>query len=144
MKVNIAIDPGETGGLAFQDENNRFWVCKMPSTVHDLADLLSEYEVNTVIVEKVGGYMPGNSGPAAVKFARHCGEIDGVLAAMKIPHKFVLPSKWMNEFIGKPPKDKTKRKKKIKTKCQQLFPNLKITLAVSDALGILCYLIKEG
>ena len=102
--------------------------------------------------------MPGNSGPAAAKFARHCGHIEMALIALDIPSDpSVLPSKWQTFFIGKPnypkiPKEiqgkarkqilakrKTERKNKIKAKAQALYPHLKITLATSDALGILTW-----
>ena len=80
------------------------------------------------------------------------------LIALDIPSDpSVLPSKWQTFFIGKPnypkiPKEiqgkarkqilakrKTERKNKIKAKAQALYPHLKITLATSDALGILTW-----
>jgi hypothetical protein len=169
MKLMLAIDPGASGGLAWKRDGEQVEICKMPATVKDLVEKLDEIvpyprQENGVmcLIEKVGAYMPGNSGPAAAKFARHCGMLEGVLVAMNIPFQDVTPAKWEHSFIGKPnwPKidpdipDKTKkkirserkakRKNMIKEKAQRLNPHLNITLATSDAVGMLAYLQMNG
>ena len=161
----IAIDPGFSGGIAWWFSNGMVDVIKMPNTPRDIKDSLewmknrrSSSETVFCYMEKAGDYMPGNSGPAAAKFARHCGHIEMALIALDIPSDpSVLPSKWQAYFIGKPnypkiPKEiqgkarkqilakrKTERKNKIKARAQALYPHLKITLATSDALGILTW-----
>lgn len=157
----IAIDPGATGGIAWEYDYKYEYVIKMPDTPRDIEEhlrsLIAMSEDNFCYLEKVGQYMPGNAGPAAVKFARHCGVLEGIIVSLGIPYKEVLPAKWQNYFIGKPnypkiPKEiqgkarkqilakrKTERKNKIKAKAQALYPHLKITLATSDALGILTW-----
>jgi len=164
----FAIDPGQAGGLAWAFKNGRLniWTSKMEKTPADIYNQIkgirdAESEPFCYI-ERVGGYMPGNSGPAAVKFAKHCGHLEMALIALGIPYIEVLPSKWQHEFIGKPnypkiPKEiqgasrkqilakrKQERKNKIKAKAQALFPYLKITLATADALGILYYGLKQS
>jgi hypothetical protein len=160
----IAIDPGASGGIAYDIDGATACVA-MPGTVKDIADEIKNlipYPNNVAgvfcLIEKVGGYMPGNSGPAAAKFARHCGVLEGILVTLSVPFDDVLPAKWEQWLIGKPdypkfPKDilpadksrilserKRERKNKIKEKVQRLYPHLNITLATADAVGILAYL----
>ena len=146
MKVLIAIDPGINGGIAWREDDGRVFCQKMPDTTAELCteleNLQAMYRSDTFcMVEKTGTYMPGNSGPAAVKFARHCGAIDGVLAGLAIAHDHIAPSKWMRQFLGAVPKDKKQRKNTIKAKAGRLYPHLKVTLATADALGILTVIV---
>lgn len=141
----IAIDPGANGGIAWHD-GEIVRATKMPESPYLLAGELSEISRRTyrkVYVENVGKYVPGNSGPASVKFARHVGNIEGILAALGISYDFVAPTTWMKSFLTTVPKDKKQRKHAIRDKAQRLFPHLKVTLATSDALGILCYATEK-
>lgn len=156
IKMLIGIDPGAEGGLSWEF-NEKIHARKMPDTPRDICDFLRElatladgYGEVKCIVEKVGGYMPGNSGPAATKFARHCGNLEGILIALNIPFVQVTPQKWMKYFIGvrtypaymTSAQKKTRRKNLIKKKCQELYPHLRITLSTADALGILDYAMR--
>lgn len=149
----VAIDPGAQGGIVY-DYGNAVHAVKMmkdPGEIYaflkGLVLIIDGYESVVCYVEKVGGYMPGNSGPAAVKFARHCGHIEAFLLALKIKTHYIAPVVWMNYFVGKIGypggmpgcKRKTLRKNIIKAKAQELYPDVKITLAIADALGILSY-----
>ena len=150
----IGVDPGSVnGGIAYEFRGEVF-AKKMPETKENIyaefaaISLLADgYENAVCYLEKVGGYMPGNSGPAAVKFSRHCGNLEMMLIALKIKYIEVSPQKWMNYFIGRIDypdgitvcKKKTLRKNIIKKRAQAIYPHLKVTLALSDALGILNY-----
>ena len=157
MKTIIAIDPGAAGGIAF-DRDGKVFAYKMPDTLADIRDLMSCYidPSNAIIYcERVGTYMPGNSGPSAATFAEHVGALKGIICCLRIPVIFPTPATWMNHFIGKQSYEKKvegttpqawkivlsrrkqERKNKIKAKAQELYPHLKVTLALSDALGIL-------
>ena len=170
MKTIIGIDPGAGGGLAFNFDGE-VTAHNMPDTLADIRDLLENIEPRDSVIycERVGTYMPGNSGPSAAKFSEHVGALKGIVCALRIPVHFPTPAQWMHAFIGKPtypplpklppltkPKTaeykeiekkrktisahrKQERKNKIKAKAQQLYPHLKVTLAISDALGILWY-----
>ena len=153
----IGIDPGSNGGIAYEF-NGEIFAKKMPETKENIYSELASislmadgFEHTVCYLEKVGGYMPGNSGPAAVKFSRHCGNIEMALFALKIKCIEVPPQKWMNYFVGKlnypvgltPHKKKTLRKNIIKKRAQTIYPPLKVTLALSDALGILNYGIND-
>lgn len=154
----IGIDPGSNGGIAYEFRGEIF-AKKMPETKENIysefaaISLLADgYENSVCYLEKVGEYKTGNSGPAAVKFARHCGNIEMALIALKIKYIEVSPQKWMNYFIGRIDypdgitvgKKKTLRKNIIKSRAQVLYLHLKVTLALSDALGILNYGIDDN
>lgn len=165
MNLLIAIDPGISGGIAY---GNRDWVTveKMPETPKDICTLLETLKTKCdklfCYIEDVGQYREGNSGPAATKFAEHCGCLKGFLIALRISHDKAPSSKWQHYFIGKPnwpkiPKEiqgkekrkilakrKQERKNKIKVKAQALYPDLTVTLAVSDAIGIFRWGLAQG
>jgi len=141
MKV-LAIDPGASGGFAWTDGNGDVCAVKMPATMTEQLDLLRTLALElqpTAVMEKVGGYQPGNSGPAAATFARHCGQLEAALYVLGVPVRLVLPTRWMRA-IGVPAKlEKGERKNAIKEIVARRFPHLKVTLATADALGMLIY-----
>lgn len=135
-----AIDPGKTGALAFHnpDSDVPVWVTPMPETLTDLRDLMDEHSHYTVIVERQNGLMRGKGIGQIQKFIRGCGEIDGVLVGLQIPHDHVLPNTWMRGLIGS-----AKGKKAIKDKVQRLYPHLRVTNNTADALGILAWALER-
>lgn len=136
----IAIDPGISGGIAWI-ENNNVQAIKMPESPMDIYERLSSIKNDQTycILERVGGYVSGNSATAAVKFARHFGNLEMALLALQIPTETVAPTVWMKNVCGSLPKEKKDRKNKIKEIMQQMYPYLKITLSTADALGLLTY-----
>ena len=139
MKRIATIDPGVNGGIAWIDEDGIAQAQKMPDTLHDLIDSLRSLKVSGIddmVIEKTGTYRPGNSGPAAAKFARHCGQVEGVAATLGFSVEQVPPATLMKK-LGSLPKDKAERKLAIKNIVQLKYPHLKITLNTADALGIL-------
>ena len=142
MKIYIGLDPGKSGGVAFILENS-LYTFKCPSTVHDMVEEINfcnklgpEYDIFAV-VEKVWSF-PGQGVRSVFTFGENYGTWLGILATLKIPHKLVVPNKWMKHF-GSMPKDKRKRKNFIKSLAQQLYPNTKITLSTSDAVMLAVY-----
>ena len=142
----LAIDPGVSGGIAWED-GDIIQVEPMPKEMTAQADMIRELalEFNGIkaVMEKVGTYMPGNSGPAAVKFARHCGNLEAILYCYGISTNQISPQKWM-KALGPFPKDKKERKNAIKEKMSRLYPHLTVTLKTADALGLLTYAIESG
>ena len=140
MKGIIAIDPGMNGAIAWIDQDSIVHAENMPDTYTEIADFLRAIYIkmkgSECVVEKVGTYQPGNSGPAAVKFARHCGNIEGILYCLGISTTQIPPQTWMKK-LGALPKDKKDRKNKIKEMMASKYPHLKVTLKNADALGIL-------
>lgn len=141
----IAIDPGASGAIVF-DTPDGLYIEKMPETQRDVFDLLTLAHLsgnNICTIEKTGGYMPGNSGPAAVKFARMCERVEMGAICCGLGVDLVPPQKWM-KYLGALPKDKKDRKNAIKAAMQRRFPNIKITLWNADALAIYCWAKEHG
>lgn len=139
----IGIDPGVNGGIAVYscDVKKIVEVAKMPGTPQELLTFLRVYKCNSVCyLERVQG-MPGNSASAMFNFGRGFGQIEMALLALKIPYTEITPQKWQKELqLGhKGSKTSTQWKNKLKERAQQLYPNLKITLATSDSLLIVEY-----
>jgi len=145
----LAIDPGASGGLAWNDVDGTVHAEPMPVGMTAQADKIREIILSRVtsaiecVIEKVGGYMPGNSGPAAAKFARHCGNLEAILYCYGVPTYQVSPQKWM-KALGPFPKDKKERKNAIKEKMGRLYPHLSVTLKTADALGLFTYTIEDN
>ena len=145
MKRLLAIDPGMSGGCAWIDVDGIVQAVKMPATLVDISELLQELKasgITDVIMEKTGTYRHGQSGPASVKFARHCGNLEGLLVGLGFALEEVPPNTWMKK-LGTMPKEKKDRKNHIKSIVQMKYPHIKVTLATSDALGIMYAYTKE-
>ena len=143
MRRILAIDPGANGGFAWIDEDGIVHAQKMPDGMTAIADRIVELKhqgATEAVMEKVGGYMPGNSGPAAATFARHCGHLDATLYCAGLPCELVAPTVWQRPMNL--PKDKKQRKAAIKETMQRRYPHLRVTLSTADALAILTYFLK--
>lgn len=144
----IAIDPGNNGGITIYSAEDKRVIesIKMPATPQELLNILKIYSFNSVCyLEKVQG-LPGMSGGGMFTFGRGYGHLEMALLCCKIPTVSVTPQKWQKELqLGnRGNKSTTEWKNKLKAKAEQLFPYLRITLAVSDSLLILQYAkIKE-
>lgn len=140
MKI-ITIDPGASGGIAWTDDGV-IRAVPMPEGMSAQADMIrtirAEHPGIRGVVEKVGTYVPGNSGPAAATFARHCGHLDAILYCYGIPTEQVAPTVWM-KALGVLPKDKQERKRAIKEAMARRYPHLVVTLKTADALGMLTW-----
>ena len=83
MTLILAIDPGLSGGIAWQDDAGKIHAKPMPEDMTSQADLIREivggHSLYSAIMERTGTYVPGNSSPAAVTFARHCGNLEAIL-----------------------------------------------------------------
>ena len=152
MKAILAIDPGQSGGLAWCGIGNGcVCISPTPETETDYADLLrglrddakAEGVELIAYVEKVGGFAGKKQpGSAMFKFGFGCGVIEGALRALCIATIYVRPQEWQKAFsIGTAAscESKTVWKNKLKAEAQRRYPQLKVTLAVADALLILSY-----
>lgn len=149
-KIIIGIDPGANGGIAVLDNvGNVIDVTKMPATPQDILNYLNIYRMRAdaeqcptvCYMEAVGTGIPGQSSKATATFARHCGHLDMALLALGVPTNTVTPQKWEKSYQLGSSKGVAKNawKNKLKAKAQQLFPKVKMTLAICDALLIAEY-----
>ncbi len=166
MKTIIGIDPGAGGGIAIMRPDNIPEAYAMPSTIKDIHDALLQVRLLAptgvmAYCERVGTYMPGNSGPSAATFAEHVGVLKALLIANGIPHEFPTPRTWMDAYIGKQKYSQKKadfdpkawkailaqrkkdRKNKIKERSQQLYPDMVVTLKTADALGLMWWGLQQ-
>lgn len=146
--IYIGIDPGKSGGIAMIDSSDPLLIkqsqaTKMPETETDLFDLVKRLKSDNCfcMLEKVHS-MPAQGVKSVWTFAQNYGSIRMALIAARIPFETVTPQTWQ-KYLGivKRGKEesKTKFKNRLKAKAQELFPELKITLAIADALLIAEY-----
>ena len=147
VKLTIAVDPGLSGGIAYQRDRQPAQAVAMPATEGDLVvflrDLTSDAKDAVAFVEEVSGYV-GVAQPAsgAFKFGRNFGFVLGVLQTLKVRIELVRPQRWQKSLgLGSASgcASKTEWKNKLKGAAQRLYPSLKPTLATADALLILDY-----
>lgn len=140
----IAIDPGQSGGVAVF-ENNSTVVWPMPETVGDLiAELrvLKERNGSAMVfleelVKHTGKKLPAST---MAVYARNYGNIEGACQALGLRLELVTSGKWQKHFaLGTARSCENKRvwKNKLKAEAQRRYPDIKITLATSDALLML-------
>jgi len=149
----IGIDPGKSGGIGFVRPPEAACAIKMPDTIKDAWDefnyltgpinkIRKESDEDTcfAFLEQVWG-MKGDGAAAAFTFGRNYGQLEMALHAAGIPYDYVTPVRWQKEFslIKKKGESKTSKKNRHKSAAQRLFPHLKITHAIADAILIAEY-----
>lgn len=140
MKITtyIGIDPGLSGGIAVIDEGNPF-AYPMPETERDLFELLENVVYNSgaapVARIEVVHSSPQMGVKSAFTFGSGYGGLRMALIALKIQFEGVRPQAWQKALgcLTKGDKNVSKRK------AQELFPSLKVTHAIADALLIAEY-----
>lgn len=149
-QVIVAIDPGASGGWAWEIKDFGEACENMPPSPHEMTELVYRLQSEGCVrafVEEVGGYAggPGAPGSRMFNFGRNFGEILGVLAACGVAVELVKPAKWQKALGLGTSKgmSRTQWKNKLKLRAQQLYPNQRVTLAVADALLILHAATKE-
>lgn len=149
--MNLAIDPGASGGYAWPVED--IVVARpMPDTEGELLDDLRAIRAMakdvTVTIEEVGGYVgSAQPGSAMFKFGRGFGFLLGACMALGYRVQLVRPQRWQSRLgLGTASScaSKSEWKRKLKAEAQRRFPNCPdITLKTADALLILDYAINR-
>lgn len=132
----IGIDPGSaSGGIAILLDG-KAEAFKMPDTERDIYDIFESrvWDDPVVFIEIVHS-MPKQGVASSFAFGRNYGFLRGVITALKYPMHDITPQKWQKFLSCLTHGDKNISKQKA----QQLFPQLKITLATADALLIAEY-----
>lgn len=133
----LGIDPGKNGGLATIDSYGIVEVHKMPDTAKDVYLLLCALSAGKkvyAVLERVAS-SPQMGVTSAFTFGRGFGNLEVALYAAGIQFEMCQPAKWMR-FLG----CLTRGQKSVtKIKAQQLFPSIKVTNYVADALLIAEY-----
>lgn len=142
----LAIDPGLSGGVAFQAAGEPAEAVSMPPTEGDVVDLLRGLRARGAThayLEDVPWVTGGKISPASTgKLQRNVGVLRGALLALGIPHALVAPQVWQKPLrLGtrRECASSTEWKNKLKAEAQRRFPDLAVTLATADALLLLDY-----
>ena len=142
-RIYIGIDPGKNGGIGFI-YNDKAYCKRCPATVLEMAEEIKHCQELTpdikkhAIIEQVHS-MPKQGVKSVFTFGQGYGQWLGILASKGIPYIQITPQKWQ-KYYGAMPKDKKDRKNHLKHLAQQRFPEIKITLATSDAILLANYL----
>ena len=147
----IGIDPGANGGIAWSsplgDKS-----APLPKTLGDLTalifDILEEQDFFTAsadsrrflaVLEMPPKFVKIIPGSAVYVMARNFGQLEGVLAAYRVPTQLITPQAWQKAHGLGTSKgmSKTEWKNKLKGRAQSLYPEEHVTLATADALLIL-------
>lgn len=157
-----SIDPGTSGGIAWQWENGDVETCGMGQCSAFIDALNQYYRENilgpanppVVYIEKVGGYYPKLKVPVAgekaefnlqssafsmFNFGKSAGICYGICQAFGITPIEVMPAQWQKVCFAKKSGTRQQWKNRLKEIAQKRFPNVKVTLSNCDALLILSY-----
>ena len=147
-KIFIGIDPGKNGGVAIinevpDHETTISFRCpdspvKMAYTLISAIPENVSYNDVLVTVEHVHA-MPKNGVVSMFSFGQNLGQWEGILGAFELNVTYAGPRKWMEHYDCKPRMDRKDRKRYLRGVAEKLFPNMKMTFNVSDALLIANY-----
>jgi len=148
MKLFLAIDPGASGGFAWNDITGTRTLCApMPDTEGSIVELFRKTATfRTVVLEQVVGYIPGGGFGSGFSFGENFGFLKGVIQACGVPMVLVRPQVWQKTLSLGSKKDWDKKwKAHLRERAQQLYPKTQgITLKTADALLILNYGINHS
>jgi len=137
----IGIDPGISGGIAVIYDGGEATAFAMPDTDIGILDSLREVTRTVgwrVYIEKVSP-QPKNGARGNFTFGRSVGALRMAVAACGIPMHEVTPQRWQASF-GLPSAaeagSNTAKKNAHKRKAQEMFPGIRMTHAIADALLI--------
>lgn len=144
MTTLVAIDPGASGGIAWQQDGEKACCIAMPQTEGDLITFLRERDAQPTfylenLVKHMGGGIPGS---AMAVYASNWGFLKGAIQRGGDPLHLVAPAKWQTALsLGNSKRHKNKGawKNHLKAEAQRLYPHLAVTLKTADALLILAY-----
>ncbi len=142
MKRYIGIDPGLSGGIAtLSDAGSVLFVTKMPETERDVYDAILNAVGITSAVDGRAALEFVRSSPqqgvtSAFSFGRGYGGLRMALTVACVSFDEVTPQKWQKAMQCLTRGDKNVSKRRA----QELFPHVKITHAIADALLLATYI----
>ena len=148
-KTIVACDPGVNGGFAIKTKDG-ILLFAMPESLPDMAQLLSGFKLadSHLWIEKVPKFVSKLT-PAAAMATLHenYGIVQGLAYAQGYALHRVEPKIWQ-ESLGlggrKSCATGPEWKRKLKSKAQELYPHLDVTLKNCDALLVLHYALGGG
>lgn len=145
-RLFLGIDVGKSGGIAmisYKDDEETVSCMKFTQELPEIDSILKVardvYPSDRIhcLVEHVHAF-PKQGVVSMFSFGQNLGQWEGMLTANEIDYNFVQPKQWM---VGYTPLglQKKERKRKLLDKAKELYPNIKVTFNVSDALLIAHY-----
>jgi len=144
--VYCGIDPGQSGAIAVIEHNDVGAYPFKRLTERDIYDLLCTIKPDFTLIERVHA-MPKQGIASTFKFGQNYGFLRACMIGTETPFEEVAPGRWQKAMgCGKKCETRTEKKNLTKARAQQLFPHLKITHAIADALLIAeyCKRLKTG
>jgi len=142
MNYYLGIDPGMSGACVLipKDRAKVFPLPYSKHTPHDIAKFLRESGgIIKAYLEGVNA-MPKQGVSSTFKFGENYGFWRGLLTGLEIPFERVYPLKWQTAMSCR-----TGGNKNIsKARAQELFPKIKVTHAIADALLIAEYCRRQN
>lgn len=151
MKAWIGVDPGSHGCIALISETGEVEILRLEKHTEKeifewLSDVTFRYSIMMCVKEKVWA-MPARNPDGSARtmgaqtmftFGEGNGMIRAFLVATSIPFTENVPQTWQKIYGLKKDKGESQPdfKKRLREKAEQLFPKVKMTNDVSDALLI--------
>lgn len=138
----LGIDPGVSGGAALLNSRTYVEVRSFKAgTEADMAEWIMgrQYLIEKAYIEEVHS-MPKQGVVSVFTFGQNYGWWRGLLMARGICFERVRPLKWQTVMQCKTKGDKNVTKQLA----QELFPGVKVTHAIADALLIAEYGLRQG
>ena len=138
--IYLGIDPGESGAIAWIDDNKPGYQLLKGLTEQDVLTTIYDLSMSEcfAFIEQVHS-MPSQGVVSVWKFSGSYHGLRMALAAAGIRRETVTPGEWQKEFgLLRKNKEETKTEKKNrhKARAQELFPMFKISHGNADALLI--------
>lgn len=140
--IVVGIDPGSQGGVG-RIEDGEASAKKIPKTLHDRRVMLQTMlrGADFVFLEHAHAWR-GEGATSVFTSGRNYGELRMGVAWSGVQYEVVAALKWQNYLDLAFPKGrytKTQKKNIHKDKAKELFPDIKMTHAIADALLIAHY-----
>ena len=142
----LTVDPGKSGGLSYY--NGFETVVRKFTTESELLDFLRGLkfpeEVHCIVEDVPRFVSSATSSSSSFKLGYNYGFYMGALRSIGFKVDLVKPQVWQKGLPGLRPKiGYTLRKRILKDIASRLFPKIKVTHAVADALLILDWYTKS-
>lgn len=134
----IGVDPGKSGGAALIDEDGIIHsTVNFKESEHDINCWFLAIDMAHAVIERVHSF-PKQGVKSMFTFGQSYGFLRGMLVAHSFPFTEVAPGTWQRaqSCLTKGDKRVTYRR------AQQLFPEVKVTHSIADALLIADYARK--
>lgn len=146
-KTYIGIDPGASGAIAIIPPDGRVTVMRLSKVtdkeIWEFLNGLSFDHPNLFCVKEKVWAMPGDGerkmgAAGAFKFGDGNGFLRGMLVASGIPFTETTPQTWQKYYGMKRDKEESQPdyKKRLRQKAEQLYPSMRMTADIADALLI--------